>query len=525
MITIVLALIFLPIIVAAVIFISHHIKVTRIAFLTQIGLLFCLALVLIEPNQLTPTLGNFQVGLGIRFQIDNLAKALIFIVWFGTTSVMLFSWSEKQVDEKYYVLILVLQGALNAYFLVADFFSMFVLLELITIISSILILYKRNEVAVKAGLIYLLLNAFSMVFFILGIVIIYHLTGYFDTNLVREKLAESGYSMGIIFSLSTLLVVFFLKSAVYSLHRWLPLAHANAPTAMSALLSGVLINVGVYGLIRVVEIFPSGLMEGIFYLVGFVTAIYGGIHAMRENDIKRILAYSTMSKIGVIIFFLGNYQAYSRVIIFLIIEHFVYKLGMFLISGTLIKSYSTRKLNEISGVAKTMPLVASMLLIFILTSCGLPMTLGGMGKTLTKYYTTNDWVYYLYNFQYVIMILPFIRITRILFGKKRHVHQPILSREVAIVGVGLVALVGVPVGMIILNLSYASLFSLSNLWLLLIALVLALVGKKGLEQGWIKYSKSIDLLSLQEIVVNIIVVWASLNVVLVYQFMYGGFVG
>jgi NADH-quinone oxidoreductase subunit M len=175
-----------------------------------------------------------------------------------------------------------------------------------------------------------------------------------------------------------------VKLAAFMFHIWLPYVHGAAPTPISALLSPAMIGIGAYGIFRlVVEFLPNTYSELAIWLHiwGLATMIYGGAMALMQDDIKRLLAYSSVSQMGYILFGIGSYSALGLAgAEFMYVTHGLGKALLFMTAGILIVQCGTRSLTKLGGLAGKMPITAVCAVIGALTIAGVPPTSGFMGE-------------------------------------------------------------------------------------------------------------------------------------------------
>lgn len=208
-------------------------------------------------------------------------------------------------------------------------------------------------------------------------------TGSYDFKPVAAD--QIGLPMiNLLFFLS--LLGFGMKAGIMPLHFWLPDAHANAPSHVSAMLSGVVLKMGIYGLIRFLSLFPAppAVWGGLILLLGIVSGLLGVVFAIAQHDLKRLLAYHSVENIGIILMGLGvamlGYSADESVWIVLgmggcllhVWNHFLFKSLLFLGAGSVLHSTHTRQIDHLGGLLKTMPWTAAMFLVGAVAICGLP---------------------------------------------------------------------------------------------------------------------------------------------------------
>ena len=167
-----------------------------------------------------------------------------------------------------------------------------------------------------------------------------------------------------------------VKMALWPVHTWLPDAHSEAPTPISVLLSGVMIKCGAYGIIRIALIFFGDAflsLSTVFAVIAIITMIYGGLLALAQTDVKRLLAYSSISQMGYIFFGISVATAYGLTgALFHIINHAIGKGLLFMCAGALIHQTGTRDLRELQGLAGKMPITAMAVMIGCFSLAGAP---------------------------------------------------------------------------------------------------------------------------------------------------------
>ena len=232
----------------------------------------------------------------------------------------------------------------------------------------------------KIGMIYFMWTNVSAVILLAGILAAYTITGSFEISSLTRLVGVSNAA----WIAGAMLFAFFTKMAVFGLHTWLPFAHAEAPTPISALLSPAMIGIGAYAALRLVIIPMTPVFQTfswVFTLWALVTMIYGGLMALTQDDIKRFLAYSSISQMGYIFLGLASVTPNGEVgAIYQYVAHGFGKAILFLVAGILISQTGTRSIKKMGGLADRMPWTAVMAIIGFLTIGGVPPTMGFMSK-------------------------------------------------------------------------------------------------------------------------------------------------
>jgi len=389
-------LVLLPILIAIL---SYIIGATKSKYFILVFQAFFFIMAFINFNTIkhqgaiVENLGDFPQGIGITLYCDNIASVLILLNIFLFSGMILFSIHKEYMNKLFLLLFLILQGLLNGIFLSNDLFNLYVLIDLATIVVSILIMFKKDSRSIYDGMIYLLVNIVAMLFFLLGVGYIYKIFGVLDMTLIHERMAQVTDANVLILPYCFLMTAVGLKAAIMPLFSWLPRAHGtpSAPSVVSAILSGLYVKGGLYLFIRIQDMFQPYLdTQNLFLILGFFTAIVGFIIALSQTDIKLILAYHTVSQIGLIIFGLsiGNIDSYWGSI-YHILNHAIFKSVLFLTAGIIIEVYQTRDIRQIHGVFQRMPFVATVTIIAILGITGAPLFNGSISKYLIHRGTTS----------------------------------------------------------------------------------------------------------------------------------------
>ena len=281
-------------------------------------------------------------------------------------------------------------------FLAGDLFTMLLFFELMTVASSFWVIHKWNKQAIKAGYFYLFFSIIGGLFIALGIVVMGSGTAVLPAIGSGSVIPTSPTMFN--WSILLFIVGFGIKAGMVPLHLWLPRAHAVSPTPGSALLSGMLIKVGAYGLIRIIGFAGWGTVAtqnklawvGTFLAAfGTLTMLVGVIAALLQSDGKRLLAYHSVSQMGYIImglglaFFLGKAGELCFVgSVYHMINHALFKTALFLGFGIIYLYTKETNLYKLGGLWKRYPVLAVLMLLAVLGIAGAPGLNGYVSKTL-----------------------------------------------------------------------------------------------------------------------------------------------
>lgn len=293
--------------------------------------------------------------------------------------------SKAHYDNTYFVayllMIAMMSGLANTYNIIA----MLVFLEAATVISAVLILFGRTKKAIKAATIYLTISIIEVLLVVIGAFVLFNLTGTLDV--FHADLSTISRDDAMLLAM-LFLFGFGTKAGLLPLGIvWLPSAHAEAPPPISATMSGILVKSSVIAMAKAVYLFyPVAGMETIVMIIaslGIINMLIGVIMALMQEDIKRLLAYHTISQIGYIILGLGiatPMGVYGA--LFHITNHMLFKGCLFLITGALILRVNTRQIHKMGGLLSKMPVTAVCFLIASLAMSGFPLLNGSVSKAI-----------------------------------------------------------------------------------------------------------------------------------------------
>ena len=270
--------------------------------------------------------------------------------------------------------------------------------EIMSLVSYFLVIFDTEQArSVQAGLIYIIMTHIGTAFIIAAFMILHNHANSFDFFVIKNTCTTlPSQTKNIVFLL--FLIGFGTKAGIVPLHVWLPYAHPQAPSHISSIMSGVMIKTAIYGIIRFV-IFILGINTswwGILVLIlAVITCLVGIIYALMERDIKRLLAYSSVENIGIILlgvglamFFISLKLPYLAVFsliagLYHLINHAIFKGLLFLCAGSVYKSTGTRNMERLGGLIKKMPQTAAYFLLGVMAISALPPLNGFVSEWLT----------------------------------------------------------------------------------------------------------------------------------------------
>ncbi|NQT79469.1 MAG: NADH-quinone oxidoreductase subunit M [Candidatus Aminicenantes bacterium] len=332
------------------------------------------------------------IGYGIQYHvgIDGISLFLVILTTFLMPIVLLSSWThiQKRIKE-YLIFMLLLETGIIGVFVSLNLFLFYVFWEAMLIPMYFLIGIwggKRRIYATFKFVLFTMVGSLLMlvaIFFLYSVY--YKATGTYSFNLFDYHNLILNPNIQIWLFLAFALA-FAIKVPMFPFHTWLPDAHVEAPTAVSVILAAVLLKMGAYGFLRfAIPLFPNAVMKFLPYLavLCLIGIIYGGLMALIQKDIKSLVAYSSVSHMGLIMLavFALNFEAVEGAI-YQMLNHGLSTGALFLIVGILYERSHTRLIKDYGGVSKQMPVFSAFFLICLLSSVGLPGLNGFVGEVL-----------------------------------------------------------------------------------------------------------------------------------------------
>jgi multicomponent Na+:H+ antiporter subunit D len=395
------------------------------------------------------------IPVGIFMVLDSFSVLMLIIVNLLGFLALFYSLSymaKYTAEKNYYSLFCLIIAGMNGVVLSGDLFNLAVFLEVSVIASYALVAFGVGKTELEASYKYQILGSIGFMLILFAITLIYWQTKTLNIADIRHVL-ESGYSKPFyIFVQVLLLTGFGLKAAVMPFHAWLPDAHSSAPSPISAMLSGVLIKaVGIYVLIRLffnMFVFSYEIAL-VITVLGTISMVAGSLLAIVQWDLKRLLAYSSISQIGyvvmafgmgILLLLKGNSEAAAVLAIgggiYHLINHAVFKGLLFLNAGSIEHRLETRNLKDMGGLSKVMPVTSTTSFMASMSISGIPPFNGFFSKLVIIIAAINGRFYLLATLAVIVSIITlayFLKFQRYAFfnrapgklrGKIREVPFP-----------------------------------------------------------------------------------------------------
>jgi len=343
------------------------------------------------------------LGVGLHFKIDTAGLIIATITAFVYLLSNIYAMSymgHEHAQTRYYVFLLLTLAANLGVFVSGDFFTLFVFFELMAIASYVLVVHGEDFASMTAGRVYLFMSVIGGLVLLGGIVM---LSGFVGSSQIAPMahLIEERVPHGLVYVIAAMMIAGFgTKAGLFFLHVWLPEAHPVAPSPASALLSGLMVKVGVYGILRTAMTLYAapGEAEGwtmqtnigyALIIIATVTMFGGMVNALLCNNAKELLAYSTISQIGYITLGLGAATYLGAegamgvgAVLYHVVNHAVFKSALFLCIGVVVFRVAELDITKLGGLWRKLPVTAVVCGLAVLSIIGVPGTAGFASKTL-----------------------------------------------------------------------------------------------------------------------------------------------
>jgi NADH-quinone oxidoreductase subunit M len=395
---------FLPLILSLGLLLLRNERTVRVYSLLVSVAVFVLSLILLRQFDITTPNIQFaekvpwlpQFGINYFIGIDGISLWLVMLTTFLTPITILASW--KSIDKKvraFHFSILMLETAMLGALVALDMVLFYMFWELMLVPMYLLIGVWGGERRIYAAVKFFIFTMVGSIFMLVAIIALMYYakdqTGQMSASLLDFYKLKLPYEAGHFMSPQTLMffafaLAFAIKVPIFPLHTWLPDAHVQAPTPGSVILAGVLLKMGTYGFLRfAIPLFPQASAEyaRLFMYIAVFGIVYGALVAMVQPDIKKLVAYSSVSHLGYVMLglFAFNTEGVSGGV-YQMLNHGISTGGLFLLVGMIYERTHSREISKYGGLAKALPVFAIAFFIMTLSSIAVPGTNGFIGEFL-----------------------------------------------------------------------------------------------------------------------------------------------
>jgi NADH-quinone oxidoreductase subunit M len=432
-----LLLIFLPIVAGVITLISGARLAKQVAL---VGALAEFGLAISVWSKFNPEAGTqFQftydwlASAGISFAggIDGISLILVLLTAFLTPLIILSAFGNQFKNEAtYYALILFMQSALIGVFVATDAFLFYLFFEAALIPVYFLAAIWGGENRLKITLKFFIYTLFGSLFMLVALIYLYYQTPGTHTSEITAfyNLALSGQQQSFIFW--AFFIAFAIKMPLFPFHTWQPDTYTESPTQATMLLSGIMLKMGVYGLIRfLLPIVPMGMEAWgcLAIILSVIGIIYGSVIAIQQRDMKRLVAYSSFAHVGLMAagVFVHSANGIQGALIQML-AHGINVVGLFFIIDIIFARTKTRYLDQLGGISQSAPKLTVYFMILLLGSVALPLTNGFVGEflLLASVFNYSGWLGAVAGLTIILSAVYMLRLfQKAMFGPKSNVAQ------------------------------------------------------------------------------------------------------
>ena len=334
----------------------------------------------------------YVMGTGVHLKLDMfryIFVSLTVVIWLLTTLYSTQYLINYKNRNRYYLFFMLTLASTIGIFISENFLNLFTFFEIMSFTSYGLVISDEDDYSHDAGNTYIIMAVTGGLILLMGLFLLYNYTQTLDISDLTVAVSGLGDIKYLIVAL--IIIGFGVKAGMVPLHIWLPKAYPAAPAPATVVLSAVLAKTGIFGIILTIEVIMSGdfIISTIILVIGFVNMLFGGLLAMMQRNIKRILAYSSMSQIGYILVgigLIGILKEHRTIAIygtlFHVINHGVFKALLFMGTGTIYLVLNELSINKIGGFGILKPVLKTIFFIGLLSIVGMPGFSGFTSKTM-----------------------------------------------------------------------------------------------------------------------------------------------
>ena len=333
--------------------------------------------------------GNWPAPFGITLVADHLSVLMLMVTGIVGTATAVYARGELDASMRakgFHTLFHVLIGGLSGAFLTGDLFNLYVWFEVMLMASFGLLMWGQHRAQFSGAIRYVVINLLATLLFLLGLALLYGLTGTLNMADLHQKIAAHE-AKGLVTAIAFIFMAAFgIKAGMFPLFFWLPASYHTPPFAISALFAGMLTKVGVYALIRTFTlVFHQDIAttHSVLLVIACLTMMTGVLGAAAQNEFRRILSFHIISQVGYMLLGLALWTPLALTgAVFYLVHHMIVKANLFLVSGLGRDINGTLKLDRMGGIFDRKPLVAALFFIPAFSLAGFPPLSGFWAKLL-----------------------------------------------------------------------------------------------------------------------------------------------
>lgn len=370
-------------------------------------------------------LGNWGPPYGISLVMDGAAWIGAVTVFLVAIATVIYAAGEKKHAPVFFLCFQIMVAAMIGLILADDIFNMFVFLEILALCAYILIACLKKTRAIVASLNYLFISSLGVSLFLVGVFILYRLTGTLSLDAMGERLAGgalAAHPRNLAVAMACLAAGLGVRAAIVPFHTWLPEAHAFAPHPVSAILSAVMIKAAFLALWRVSVALGLGLRGDALVWIGAVAALVGVVWALAQSDVKKLLAFHSISQMGYITAAFGAGTTLSMTAsCYHIVSHALFKSLLFLSVGSVIMATGKRDLRQLGGLGRKAAWAAIPFFAGAMAIAGVPPFNGFVSKQLIVESLCRHPAYPLVWTTGILTVASFIKLSGMFRGRSEPV--------------------------------------------------------------------------------------------------------
>lgn len=328
-----------------------------------------------------------EMGMTYALGVDGTSLPMVLLTTLITLIALVASASIVERVKQYYAWFLVLESAMLGVFMAQDWFLFYMFYELALVPMFFLIGVWGGKERAAASMSFFLYTLAGSVLMLLGLIAAYLATPEHSFDMATMARASAGWAPAFqTVAFLACLAGFAVKVPVFPLHGWLPLAHVEAPVPVSMVLSAVLLKMGAYGLLRMADLFPLGFewFTPALLVLGLINIVYGALMAWRQNDLKAMVAFSSISHMGFVLVGLSALTATGFAgAMMQMFTHGLIAATLFLLVGMIYERTHTRQITEFGGLYSVVPRYSMLMTLALLASMGLP----GLAGFVAEFHT------------------------------------------------------------------------------------------------------------------------------------------